>query len=64
MGSGASNLTLSSDLLLQLKVQAEKPNDVRDNQRENYFVLFEYAVIQIYKFIYTILSLLQSNKVL
>ena len=30
MGSGASNLTLSSDLLLQLKVHAEKPNDVSD----------------------------------
>ena len=30
MGSGASNLTLSSDLLSQLKVQAEKPNDVSD----------------------------------
>ena len=30
MGSGASNLTLSSDILSQLKVQAEKPNDVSD----------------------------------
>ena len=30
MGSGANNWQVSSDLLLQLKVQAEKPNDVSD----------------------------------